>query len=278
MLLGIDIGGTKIKAGLVDGDEVIQTLQVRTEANASKSEFFNQLVEIIKSFPVSKITSIGVGIPSMVKDGKSGLAPNIKSINNINFKKELEKRINKKVNVSNDANCFVLGEMFYGKAKGFSNVVGITLGTGIGSGIIINEKLFEGLCGGAGEIGYVKHRRTMLKNYCSSRFFKRKGYDAKEAYEKAKLGHKKYIQMYEEFGKEVGLILAMYSNILAPECIVIGGSISKARELFEKSMMQFYKKETNSTVSKKTKIFFSDNKKNSSILGATALCGSMNCN
>jgi len=272
MYLGIDVGGTKIRAGLIHRNKVIKKVQVRTLANAPKKEFFNQLVEIINSFNLKEVEAIGLGIPGMVKDGFSTMSPNVKAINDIYFKKDLEKLIKKKVYVTNDANCFVLGEYLFGKAKEFNSIVGITLGTGIGSGIVINGKLVEGLMGGTGEIGNVKHRRTRHKNYCSSRFFKKKGVDAKVAYQKAKQGYKKYINMYENFGREIGLILSMFSNILAPECIVIGGSISKAREIFEKSMIESYKRETSPIIFNNTKILFSGNKKNSSILGAAALC------
>ncbi|MBW2997996.1 ROK family protein [Candidatus Woesearchaeota archaeon] len=271
MLLGIDIGGTKIKLSLISKkSNIIKSVKVDTKFNHSKEEFFTNLVNLINLFDLKKISSIGLGIPSAVENGYSWYSPNVTALNEINFKKELESRVKKKVYVTNDANCFAYGELVQNPELKKKSFVALTLGTGLGSGIVINGRLLNGLMGCGGEVGFIYDKGMKIKNYCSSRFFKAKGVSPKEAELKARNGIKKYIKMYEEFGREVGYVLSIYANTLAPDVLIIGGGISRSKDLFEKEMIKSFKKEAHQILANKTTIEFSKNK-HSSVIGAANL-------
>ncbi|MBW3019751.1 ROK family protein [Candidatus Woesearchaeota archaeon] len=271
MLLGIDVGGTKIRISLISkNNKIIKSILINTKYNNSKKEFFNYLTKSIKLFDLKQVTSIGFGIPSLVEHGFSGLSPNIPAINNMDFKKEMKKRLNKKVHVTNDANCFAYGEYLLNPNLKDKTLVGLTIGTGLGSGIIFKGNLINGLLGCAGEVGFVNHKSKQIKNYGSSRFFKEKNLDPQDSAIKARKGVKKYVNLFKEFGREIGFVLSAYCDILAPDIIMIGGGISKSRDLFEKDMMESFRKQVHPILAKKTIIEFSSNE-DSPVIGAANL-------
>jgi glucokinase len=150
-ILGIDIGGTKIAYALVDKN--YKTSQVKILPTPQKN-LLAKIEEIIQTHK-SDVFGVGIGLPGIVINNSIVKnLPNIANFKPINLKNHLEKKFRLPIWIENDANAFTLAESLLGAGKNFSTVVGITLGTGIGSGIVINKKLVRGLQGLAGEFGH----------------------------------------------------------------------------------------------------------------------------
>ena len=163
--------------------------------------------------------------------------------------------------MENDVNCFTLGEALVGAGKGAETVLGITLGTGVGGGIVIDGRIYRGAFGAAGELGHMTIKFDgprcscssfgCLEEYCSERFFLKKGGLPQKFYDDAEKGDKKALKIYNEYGKYLGIGLANVINLLDPEVIVIGGGIANAYKLFVKEMEKEIRKRVISPVSKK---------------------------
>jgi glucokinase len=157
--LGIDVGGTKIAAGLVDAAtwKVIKTVQRPTEAHLGRARVLANILETVGELSAGKIKGVGVGFAGVV-DFKRGVvlaAPNFsKDLANFPLAKELARHLHAPVVVDNDARCFALAEAVAGSAKGKGVVFGMTIGTGIGGSLIINGQPFRGRDNAAGEIGH----------------------------------------------------------------------------------------------------------------------------
>jgi len=238
-LIGVDIGGTKIKAGLIIDNQIVEKYEIKTPSDKSKEEVLKSIADCIHHVYTPEVEGIGIGVPGMV-DIKNGI---VKYVNNIptwkevKLKEYLEKIFNIPVLVNNDANCFVAGEKYFGKAQALNNIVGITLGTGLGGGIIINNHLHNGLGTGAGEVGYLPYKDSIFEHYCSSQFFHTfHQTTGVEIYERIKAGDKQAQEIMDEFGHHLGELIKVITYLLAPESIVFGGSISQSFHLFEKSM------------------------------------------
>jgi glucokinase len=148
-----------------------------------------------------------------------------------------------------------------GAGRGAEIVFGITLGTGVGGGIVINNKIYRGATGSAVEAGHMTIKFDGLKcscgnlgcleAYCSEKFFKKKGISPKEAAKKAKAGNKFALKIFKDYGKNLGVGLSNIINLLDPEIIVLGGGISKASKFFLEETKKETKKRTISPLSKK---------------------------
>ncbi len=162
--IGVDLGGTKIAVGIVNVyGRLLYKHTVRTEAHRGVSAVLENLVSTIErtvrdyGISLNNVAGIGVGCPGVI-DSETGTvisAFNIKDMKNVCLAEEIEKKLFKKVVVSNDANCAVLGERAVGAARGYNNVIMITLGTGIGGGIIIDGNLYEGGGSRGAELGHI---------------------------------------------------------------------------------------------------------------------------
>jgi glucokinase len=252
-ILGIDIGGTSIKYGIVQGRTLVEVKENKTNAFEVDS-ILESIYSIIHEALKSKIDAVGIGIPGFI-NGKTGiieLINNIPSLRGINLTEKIHKEFGLKAKINNDANCFTLGEYHFGSYKNLSNVIGITLGTGLGGGIIIHKKLYSGLHGGAGEFGCIPYLEKNFEYYCSSNFFKvffdQSSY---ELYSKALNGDDIAKEGFYIFGMHLGALLNHLMFSFAPEAIIIGGKIAKAFDLFlpgvltytENYPVEFIKKE-----------------------------------
>lgn len=272
MNIGIDLGGTNVKVALVNGDGIVKSIIEPTLAKSSVEESTNHIKNIIHKLFIPKVKGIGIGVPSAV-DTERGIvynAANIPSWKEVHIKSILEKEFKIPTFVNNDANCFALGEKFYGKAKHYSNVVGIVMGTGLGAGIIIDNKIYPGTNTCAGEIGCLPYLDDIYENYCSSHFFIKHNTTGKEAYESALKGDKKALEIWDQFGKHVAELISLIVFTYDPQIIVFGGSISNAFELFRTSVTQNLKNFPFPNVIEKLKIEVS-NTKDVGILGAASL-------
>jgi glucokinase len=158
-VIGVDLGGTKCAVGRFDARtwKMEETMTIPTKAGAGFDRVLDDLVSCVEKLRTTKTKGIGVGIPGLIRqpDGILIRAPNIAKSSNIDVKKILTAKLKLPVYVSNDANCFVLAEALRGSAKGYRVVVGITFGTGVGGGIVIDGKPFQGAHGYAAEIGHM---------------------------------------------------------------------------------------------------------------------------
>ncbi|MCK4746253.1 MAG: ROK family protein, partial [Bacteroidales bacterium] len=165
LYIGVDIGGTSIVAARFSENELIQENEASTGASRPVEEIMESVYQAIDPVLTNEVVGIGIGMPGFM-DTESG---EILAINNIpafrgfSIKKAVEKRFNLPVFQNNDANCFALGEAYFGAGKEFRNMIGITLGTGLGGGIIINRQIHTGLVGGAGELGCVPFRGGIVE-------------------------------------------------------------------------------------------------------------------
>jgi len=149
----------------------------------------------------------------------------------------LSKEFSLPVKLNNDASCFALGHAHYGLGKQSKNFVGLTLGTGLGMGIIINRSLYSGVLAGAGEIGMLPYNNGIVEEFAASAFFLRHfGQSAKELNIQAQQGMDMALEAFKDYGVHLGNAIKIVMSIIAPELIILGGSIAHAFPYFRDSM------------------------------------------
>ncbi|HCT29973.1 MAG TPA: hypothetical protein DIW31_04410 [Bacteroidales bacterium] len=173
-IIGVDIGGTKISAGLISNNIIVNKVTIDTEPNESKAHIIQNVFIAIDKVWQQEVRGIGVGVPGLV-DPENGIVyqlQNISSWQEVTLKEHLQLRYNVPTFINNDANCFALGEKYFGIGQKHRNFVGVTLGTGVGTGIIIDNKLYSGCFSGAGEFGSISYKESSFEKYCSGQFLK----------------------------------------------------------------------------------------------------------
>ena len=189
-----------------------------------------------------KIKGIGVGIPGIIdKNGYVTYTPNI-PLTECDLGKELRARIRKKFVFGNDADNFALAKFHFGAGRGHKNIIALTLGTGVGSGIIIDGKLFSNK--GAPELGHTTIKFDGKKSICCGNdgcietFIGRKSFMGSplDVYKLAMIGDKKALKKFEEYGKLLGVAISNFVNIFNPDIVILGGQLSNAHNFFKKSM------------------------------------------
>ncbi len=273
-LIGVDIGGTTIHIGLVQNNLIKSETKIFVDRDAEAAVTLQSLIQLIRQNLTGNTAAIGIGVPAIV-DPDNGIVYDVQNIpawKEIPLKKILEKEFKIPVFINNDANCFVLGEFTFGKSKNYKNVIGLSLGTGIGMGIIINKELYNGVLCGAGEIGMLGYKDSIIENYSSSFFFlKNYNATAKKLSLDAKKGEPTALEAFNEYGKHLGETIKSIVYLFAPEVIILGGSISKAYPYFKNSMLESLKTFAYQEQIKNLLIEVSITK-GSAILGASSLC------
>jgi len=272
-IVGVDLGGTNIRAGKIIDDKIVHLSKLPTHSRGTVEEVLNQLYAVIDECIDSFTQSIGVGVPSVV-DVEKGIVydvMNIPSWKEVPLKELLEQRYNLPVSINNDANCFAVGEKYFGKAKAYKNIVGVTLGTGLGCGLIFNGKLYEGSNCGAGEFGNVPYLSHNVEYYCSGQFFSdEKKVRAIDCYHLAQKGDKVALELFDEYGSHLGESLKSILYAYDPEIVILGGSVSQSFEFFREAMYAAMQDFAFSNVLANMKIVVSE-LDNSAIYGAAAL-------
>ena len=266
--IGVDIGGTNVKIALVDFDgKIIYSNTVPTRAEMGYEAGVNNIKQAIKELmqetgeSAKTIEAIGFGLPGQI-DYKEGIVknlPNIPGWVNIPLAKIIEDEFSIPTRLDNDVRCAALGELNFGAGKGCENLICITVGTGIGSGIVLNGKLVRGASNAAGEIGHIKMDMTggplcgcgdygcfeayasgpaivtMAKEYISggkSAKYKEMATDGiitpYIVAQAALQGDAVSIQIFKQMGKIIGTGLSSVINLLNPEKIIIGGGVADA--------------------------------------------------
>lgn len=272
-VLGLDIGGTKISSGLNKDGKLYEQKTIDTPFNLSQDQILETIADHIGSYTPFGFKAIGIGIPGLV-DSENGIVynlANIPSFQKVGLKDYLENKFHVPVYVNNDANCFTLGEYRHGPAQGTRHMVGITLGTGIGTGIIANSRLYAGYICGAGEWGGVPYLDKTFEDYCSNKFFMAMaGSSAKSLAKKALNGDKEALELFEIFGQHLGTLIQRILFTFSPESIVLGGSIRKAYPYFQESLHRTLRQFPYKTISENLNIYISE-LEGSAILGAISL-------
>lgn len=263
--LGIDLGGTNISAGITDDKGNILLKSSTPTMNRRNSEdILDDMAALCKklaeglNIEIKDIESIGIGMPGTMDKAKGiSIYANNLNFKNVNIVKEMKARLNLPCYIENDANCAAIGENVCGVAYGSRNLIYITIGTGVGAGIIINGKVFDGSFGGGGEAGHMVivaegeectcGRKGCWEAYASASALRREGriaaakypnskiydlvdgniklIDAKTVFDAADLGDEVAKGIIDMYIKYLAIGLVNLTNIFQPEAIIIGGGV-----------------------------------------------------
>ena len=273
--LGIDIGGTSVKLGLVtDKGKILASDNYDVAFDNYKTPIFETVKKSIERFlkdnSINKNELMGIGVSATGKVNSNtgvivGVGGNIKNWCNTEIKKELEEIYNLKTTVINDANSMVIGEQWIGKAKNYKNIIGITIGTGVGGGIIVNSNVLLGSIGIAGELGHfsinsngkvctcgnigcyeqyasmtaliknVKEKYSDIGNLSISK----DEINGKYIFDELEKGNKELESVVINWIEDIGKGLVSLTHIFNPEIIIIGGAVSKQEKLFIKPVRNY---------------------------------------
>ena len=279
-IIGVDLGGTNIRTGLITlKGKIIKKYETKTEAKKGTKTVINKIISSIKHVQQGKILGIGIGSPGPL-DHKIGTITNPVNLpfKNTPLRKIIQNKFKTNTFLDNDANCFALAEAVFGQGKKYENVVGITLGTGLGGGFVINKKIYHGR-NNAAELGHITIKYDGPKSRCKNngciethaaargitRLYGQS--NPSSIYMLATKGNKKAINTFKDMGHYLGIGLTNIIYTIDPNIIIIGGKISNSWKLFSKTMNKTIKQRY---FSKPPKIVKS-NLKDAGILGAAAL-------
>ena len=273
-VIGVIFGGKHLCAARIENGVIADIVHREVNNREAEEVILSEIIHTINSVYTDSVAGIGVGVPSLV-DVKHGIVinpTNIPSWHKVHLKDILEEQFNVPVYINNDANCFALGEKYFGVAKDYENIAGITIATGFGVGIIINGKLYSGRNAGAGEFCSIPYRDHDYEYYCSTKYFEEKyGLKNEILLARAKKKDKIALAIYELFGMDLGNAIKTIMYALDPDAIVIGGIMAEAYDFYKEAML----KTVNSFIYKGTvkniKIFKST-EANIPVYGAAALC------
>mgnify|MGYP000024884269 CR=1 FL=1 len=276
-VFGVDIGGTTVKLGLFDGEgNLLEKWEIPTRKENDGSKILPDVAESIekkikeKNIERKDVVGVGVGAPGPIDvEGTVHKAANL-GWGEFSIRDTLNGILQLPVMAGNDANVAALGEMWRGGGKGAQNLIVVTLGTGVGGGIIINGKMLTGATGAGGEIGHIHveddetevcgcGNKGCLEQYTSAtgvtRLAKRKlaasekdsvlrkgPISAKTVFDAVKAKDELAMEIAQEFGYYLGRELAAIATVVNPEAIVIGGGVSKAGEVLIDYLKPYYDK------------------------------------
>ncbi len=275
---GVDIGGTTIKIGLFRTDgELLEAWEIPTRKENNGEFILSDISNAVKgkmsekNIPVQNMEGIGMGVPGPIKEDGTVLKCVNLGWGVFNIEEKMHDITGFKIKAGNDANVAALGEMWQGGGKGYKNLVMVTLGTGVGAGIIINERILPGNDGAAGEIGHMPMsdeetrvcgcgKKGCLEQYTSgtgvvfmagqyldehpeveSLLRNRKDFTAKDVFDAAREGDHAALDTVEYFGKMLGKGLAATACVVNPEVFVLGGGVAKAGKILMDVVEKYYR-------------------------------------
>jgi len=276
-VIGVDIGGTNIRAGAVDHQgTILSRMRISTEARLGGEVILDKLQRVVsdlqKSVPDRRLKAVGFGIPGAIRsrEGIVTQAPNVPSWDGLPIRKLLEDRIQCACFIENDANAVALGEMWVGAGRGYSHICCLTLGTGVGGGVIIDGELLRGADGMAAELGHIPIQADGVRCNCESRgclemfasatgilqmlhsassrdpenplfHLSQEELTTAAIYEHAKNGNALALQIFRDAGNGLGAGLAAFVNMFNPEIIIIGGGVAASWDLLIPSALETMK-------------------------------------
>ncbi|MEX0685776.1 MAG: ROK family protein [Balneolales bacterium] len=264
--VGIDLGGTNIKAALVDREKgIINQLNIPTEADKGIGHVLDLIAQVINRVSQSaeeKVHGVGIGSPGVISMDRTTVSypPNLSGWTTVNVASEIERRTGFMARVENDANLAALGCSRFGVGQAYDSFIMLTLGTGVGGGIIFNRQLFRGTTGGAGELGHVtidyngrssnSNTRGGIEAYLGQRFLSRIAAEElreqpenplyerfKDCFEKldpqeismeADKGNQLAIKILHDAGEKLGYAITNYVHILDIRTVILSGGVAKA--------------------------------------------------
>ena len=266
-IFAVDLGGTTVKMGLFEtAGNLLEKWEIDTNKEDQGSHILPDIAASIrgkmteKSIKDSDVAGVGIGVPGAVTDNGEIIGAANLGWGTFNVRETLEGLTGLKVKVGNDANVAALGEMYAGGGKGYNSIVAVTLGTGVGGGVVIDGKIVCGANGAGGEIGHIHvdddetevcgcGNKGCLEQYTSAtgvvRLAKRRlaaddkassirnieNLTCKDVFDAVKNGDELAIEVAEQFGYILGKALAQVACVVNPEAFVIGGGVSKAGEI-----------------------------------------------
>lgn len=240
-IIGIDLGATNIRGGLVSGNEITEIKAKPIRSKGTVEDVLQDIFSITDTLMNNAVAAIGIGVPSVV-DVKQGIVYDVQYIpswKEVHLKRVMEERYKIPVFVNNDANCFALGEFYFGKGIGTDNMIGLTIGTGIGAGIIINKRLYAGPNCGAGEFGMVEYLDHCYEYYGSGQFFENVYHtNGQIVFDRAQSGDQEARLWYAEMGTHLGNAIKMILYTYDPPLIIFGGSVRHAYPFFQHTMWE----------------------------------------
>src|SRR5215216_5720699 len=303
LVFAVDLGGTHLRAALVDDTgRILNQSKQETPKGDSAESVVAALVAAARNWDSYReaVVAASIMVPGAVNSDKAVVlqAPNLPSLVNFALKAELEQRLGWPVFLENDANAAAVGEMWLGAARGCRDVVGVTLGTGVGGGVILDGQLWRGSHGSAGEIGHttvdpfsglkckcgntgclelfasataiVRMTRENLSLFPESRL-KSEELTAAKVYDAGRNGDELALAVFKRFGMYLGIGLANLINLIDPEIIVISGGAVNGWELFAPEMYRQVEERAFRTTAQQVKIARAECGDNAGLLGAARL-------
>lgn len=306
-VIGIDVGGTFIKAAAITASgDMIAKAEWPTEAAQGTDAVIDRIASIANAaaeqagWNWQEVSGVGIGLPAFI-DFENGIVEEAINLGwkNVAIKRELEQRLGIQVEFDNDANAAALGEAWVGGGRGRKHVLAVTLGTGVGGGVIINGQIYRGANGMAGEIGHILIQETngdkcncghygCLETISSAtailRAAKRRiaageattmntvdELTTRDVFEHAQSGDRVASEVIDYAVNRLGFALAMLANALNPEAIVIGGGPSQAGEVLYKPLNQYFIKYALKRVAEAAEIRPAELGNDAGVLGAAKL-------
>ena len=303
LVFAVDLGGTHLRVALVDdAGRILKQLKQETPKGDSALCIVGALVNAAQQWDCDKLPVVAAAImvPGAVDSEKAVVlqAPNLPSLVNFELKAELERRLGWPVFLENDANAAAVGEMWLGAARSCRDVISVTLGTGVGGGVILDGKLWRGSHGSAGEIGHttvdpfsglkckcgntgclelfasataiVRMTRENLSLFPESRL-KSEDLTAAKVYEAGRDGDELALAVFRRFGMYLGIGLANLINLIDPQIIVISGGAVNGWDLFAPEMYRQVEERAFRTTAQQVKIARAECGDNAGLLGAAKL-------
>lgn len=298
-VVGVDVGGTNVKLGVVDA-----SAKVVARSSFSTKEFIqtpSRLIiaisravrELLRTAAVLKkdVQGVGIGLPGLVdvERGVVRVLPNIPGWREVPLKKVLERKLNLPVQIENDVNMITLGEWKYGAGIGINNLICITLGTGVGAGLILNNDIYRGPGFAAGEIGHVPLNEDGPDCGCggygcferyvgnkslqkwAAKIFSSKDITLEDVSRRAMEGRRKALQFWQDVGAKVGTGLIGPVNILNPERVIIGGGVSRSFEFIAPAIRKVISRRAMQTQADMVKVIRARLDDDAGLIGAKVL-------
>ena len=307
VVIGVDLGGTNLRTAILSPDgNILDRHKEATHAADGREKVVSRLIENIKRQRKSAIqqgfdvVAVGVGAPGVIQVDKGIVvkSPNFPDWNNLPLKDQLEKTLGTPVFLENDANAAALGEQWRGAGRGIRSMILLTLGTGVGGGIILDNKIWHGADGMAGEIGHMTlipdgrpctcGNTGCLEMYSSARGIVQSFREAlgkasggvpdqleqvssEQVYEAAGSGNEIAVRVMKDMGRMLGIGIASLINIFNPERIVVGGGVKDAWPLFIGATREEIMKRAFAVPAKRTEIVPSQLGDDAGMVGAAAV-------
>jgi len=275
--IGVDLGGTNLRVAAVDeSGNLLEKVTSGTEVGRGRDQVINDMTTVILDLEVKfasagKLAGIGVGVPGII-DMRTGMlreSPNLPGWEDYPVKDEIERRLHAPVLLENDANAAALGESWLGAARDYDSMCMLTLGTGVGGGIVLNGEVWRGMAGMAGELGHITvdpngppcgcGSRGCVEQYASATAIKRMAmeaiadgsapelaraahgnveFSAKTVYQMAVQGDEPALAIFRKVGWALGIVVGDLANIFNAPMYVIGGGVSSSWEAFASAMLE----------------------------------------